>query len=91
MNVLSQSIGSVFSSLSASTGVNQNFVGEVCWFTRFDHTLPTFIPATKACSPTTEFTCANGNCIPKDWMCDGSNDCNDNSDEATDKAPNCRK
>jgi len=27
------------------------------------------------------FQCANGNCVPKYWQCDGDNDCTDNSDE----------
>lgn len=27
------------------------------------------------------FQCANGNCVPKYWQCDGDNDCGDNSDE----------
>lgn len=27
------------------------------------------------------FQCANDNCVPKYWQCDGDNDCGDNSDE----------
>ena len=29
----------------------------------------------------TEFSCLNGECIRNIWVCDGFNDCGDNSDE----------
>ena len=28
------------------------------------------------------FKCMNSNCIPKAWVCDGTNDCGDMSDES---------
>lgn len=28
-------------------------------------------------------TCRNGQCIPRQTLCDGKSDCNDNSDEAS--------
>lgn len=37
--------------------------------------------AEKTTCPPTQFTCKNENCIPKNWLCDGSPDCPDHSDE----------
>ncbi len=34
-----------------------------------------------------EFTCADGNTVPGDWVCDGEPDCDDASDEADCPAP----
>jgi len=31
-----------------------------------------------------EFTCANGQCIVSDWLCDSESDCVDNTDEDKD-------
>lgn len=31
--------------------------------------------------PETEFSCKNGRCIQKLWVCDFDNDCGDDSDE----------
>ncbi|KAG1678690.1 Prolow-density lipoprotein receptor-related protein 1 [Nymphon striatum] len=32
------------------------------------------------CTPT-QYKCKNNKCIPHNWLCDGGNDCGDNSDE----------
>ncbi|XP_008555784.1 very low-density lipoprotein receptor isoform X1 [Microplitis demolitor] len=34
----------------------------------------------KVC-PLRQFQCKNGNCLPMPWVCDGADDCKDNSDE----------
>ena len=36
--------------------------------------------ASRTC-PSSEFTCDNGGCVSRSWLCDGDDDCGDNSDE----------
>lgn len=38
-------------------------------------------PPLRPCPNSWDFTCKNQRCIPKTWVCDGDNDCLDNSDE----------
>ena len=40
-----------------------------------------YLSDNRTCDPNTEFSCKNGKCIPKLWMCDYDNDCGDDSDE----------
>lgn len=47
--------------------------------TRVDVTFPP--PAVVAQCKGNQFSCANGICIPANWRCDGTKDCEDSSDE----------
>ncbi|XP_066588132.1 low-density lipoprotein receptor-related protein 2 isoform X2 [Prorops nasuta] len=44
-------------------------------------------PPVQACPNSWDFTCTNQRCVPQSWVCDGENDCLDNSDEMQ----NCTK
>eukprot|EP00116_Pleurobrachia_bachei_P017890 sb/3478152/ len=45
--------------------------------------LKTFLPDHSECGPDF-FVCGNGECIFRDWMCDGTKECSDGSDESHD-------
>ena len=38
-----------------------------------------------------DFTCDNGDCVDRDWQCDGHEDCDDGSDERDCGMFNCNK
>lgn len=51
---------------------------------------PNAEPPVQACPNTWDFTCNNQRCVPKAWVCDGDDDCLDNSDEEQNCTSNCR-
>lgn len=58
--------------------------GECLNILSFDFTLfyiYLFLFSGKEDCPLRQFRCANSRCIPVSWVCDGTDDCTDNSDE----------
>lgn len=47
----------------------------MAYFLYFKIVILRSIAVKRACDPETEFTCKNGRCIAKLWMCDFDNDC----------------
>ncbi len=41
---------------------------------------PILLPTDQTCTPD-QFTCSNGRCVQKRWLCDREDDCGDASDE----------
>uniref|UniRef100_A0A0B7ATX1 Basement membrane-specific heparan sulfate proteoglycan core protein n=1 Tax=Arion vulgaris TaxID=1028688 RepID=A0A0B7ATX1_9EUPU len=61
---------SVYGTFEAVARLDVDYIGPV-----------TEIPNSNGSCSRDQATCTNGNCIPRDYVCDGDNDCFDDSDE----------
>nr|XP_012551059.1 lipophorin receptor isoform X1 [Bombyx mori] len=79
----------------------QNICGKMWWFICFLCVINvktfgaaasnnTNVVSENGACPMKQFQCANGKCIPMTWVCEGDDDCGDNSDESIEECKESR-